>query len=120
MIGDFNIEANFPYKLLLTNTQVSKICKAFADGLLANINFSKTRLSKMIELAGVLIPLFGPLGLILPVKMINQMADVYKKELKTKDIIKEIETKDVDDPPVDTGLNVLGRKIGTLCKKVKK
>ena len=39
--GNSNDETIFPHKLLLTNTQVSKICKAFANGSLANINFQK-------------------------------------------------------------------------------
>ena len=30
--GDSNDENNFPHKLLLTNTQVSKLHKAFANG----------------------------------------------------------------------------------------
>ena len=34
--------------------QVSKICKAFANGLPANIKFSKTQLSKMLQLGGIL------------------------------------------------------------------
>ena len=37
VVGDSNDENNFPHKLLLTNTQVSKFCKAFANGLSANI-----------------------------------------------------------------------------------
>ena len=49
MIGNSNGETNFPHKLLLTNTQVSKICKAFANGLSANIKFSKTQFSKMMQ-----------------------------------------------------------------------
>ena len=32
MIGNSNDETNFPHQLLLTDTQVSKICKAFANG----------------------------------------------------------------------------------------
>ena len=47
-VDECNNEANFLYKLLLTNTQVSKIFKAFANGLLANIKFWKTQLSKMM------------------------------------------------------------------------
>ena len=35
-----NDEINFQHKLLLTNTQVSKICKAFANGS-ANMKFAK-------------------------------------------------------------------------------
>ena len=31
-VGNSNDENNFGYKLLLTNTQVSKLCKAFANG----------------------------------------------------------------------------------------
>ena len=38
----FNDETNFPHQILLTDTQVLKICKAFANNSSANINFSKT------------------------------------------------------------------------------
>ena len=37
IVGESNDENSFPYKLLLTNTHVSKLRKAFANGLLANI-----------------------------------------------------------------------------------
>ena len=40
MIGDFNDEANFPHKLLLTDRQVWNIRKAFADNSSADIKFS--------------------------------------------------------------------------------
>ena len=46
LIGNSN-ETNFPPKLLLTDTQVSKICKAFANDSSANIKFSKIQLSKI-------------------------------------------------------------------------
>ena len=36
VVGDSNDENNFPHKLLLTNKQVSKLCKAFANGSSAN------------------------------------------------------------------------------------
>ena len=39
LIGSSNDEINFPPELLLTNTHVSKIRKAFANGSLANIKF---------------------------------------------------------------------------------
>ena len=55
-------ETNFLHKLLLlTDTQVSKIRKAFANGSSANIKISKTRSSKFIQLGGRLrdIPTFG-------------------------------------------------------------
>ena len=36
-----NDTTNYPQKLLLTNTHVSKICKSFANGSSANIQFLK-------------------------------------------------------------------------------
>ena len=42
VLCDCNDESNFSHKLLLTNTQNSRILKAFANGSLANIKFSKT------------------------------------------------------------------------------
>ena len=44
VLCDSNDESNFSHKLLLTNTQNSRILKAFANGSLANIKFSKTQL----------------------------------------------------------------------------
>ena len=41
-IGNSNDGTNFPHKLLLTNTQVSEIHKAVANGTSANMKFSKT------------------------------------------------------------------------------
>ena len=32
VVGNSNDEANFPHKLLLTNTQISRLCKALASG----------------------------------------------------------------------------------------
>ena len=55
LTGNSNDEANFPHELLLTDSQLSKICKAFAKGSLANIKFSKTQLSKMIQAGGILV-----------------------------------------------------------------
>ena len=40
---------NFPHELLLTNRQVANLRKAFANYLSADIKFSKTQLSKMIQ-----------------------------------------------------------------------
>ena len=46
LIGNSNNESNLPHKLLLTNTQVSKIRKAFANGSSAKLKLSKTELPK--------------------------------------------------------------------------
>ena len=59
MIGDN--EDNFPHKLLLTNTQVSNLCKAFANNSSADIKLSKTQLSKMIQSGGFLGKMLRPL-----------------------------------------------------------
>ena len=48
MIGDSNDKTNFSHELLLTNRQVSSICKAFANDSSIDIKSSKTQLSKII------------------------------------------------------------------------
>ena len=49
-VGESNDETNYLHKLLLINTQVSKIRKAFPNELSAIIKFSKLQLSRMIQL----------------------------------------------------------------------
>ena len=52
LTGNSNDKTNFLHKLLLNDTQVSKICRAFANGSSVNIKFSKTQLSKIVQLGG--------------------------------------------------------------------
>ena len=54
-------ENNFPHKLFLTNTQVSKLRKASANNSSANIKLSKTQLHKKQQSGGLLGRLLGPL-----------------------------------------------------------
>ena len=54
IIGDSNDENKFPHKSLLTNTQVSRLCKAFPNGSSANIKLSKTQLYKIGQSGGFL------------------------------------------------------------------
>ena len=61
MIDESNDQTNFPHELLLTDSQVSSICKAFANNSSVDIKFSKTQLSKMIQSGGFLGKLLGPL-----------------------------------------------------------
>ena len=49
MIGDSDEESNFPYKLLLTDRQVLRLCKAFANNSSANVKLSKTQKSKIVK-----------------------------------------------------------------------
>ena len=54
MVGDSNDENNFQHKLLLTNRQLSKLCKGFVNNSSANIKLSKTHLHKMGQSGGFL------------------------------------------------------------------
>ena len=49
MVGGSKDEANFSYKLSLTDSQVLRISKAFTNALPANIKSSKTQLSMMVK-----------------------------------------------------------------------
>ena len=59
MIG--NNENNFSHELLLTDRQVSNLCKSFANNSSADVKLSKTQLSKMIQSEGFISRLLGPL-----------------------------------------------------------
>ena len=78
-----NDETNFSYKLLLTDTQVSKICKAFAKGSSANIKCSKTQLSKIQS---------GELNIL---DMMNLAEVVYKIANKANDLSNKVSLDDV-------------------------
>ena len=62
LIGNSNDEIDFPHELLLSDTHVSEICKAFLNCLSANVKFSKNQMSKTVQLGGFVIrdiPIFG-------------------------------------------------------------
>ena len=61
VVGDSNDENNFPHNLLLTNTQVSRLPKAFANNSSANIKLSKSQLHKIGQSGRFLGRLLGPL-----------------------------------------------------------
>ena len=61
VVGDSNDENTFLHKLLLTNTQVSKLGKVFANGSSANIKLSKTQLHKIGQTGGFLGRPLGPM-----------------------------------------------------------
>ena len=54
LIINSSYETNFRHKLLLTNTQVLRGCKAFANSSLANIELSKTEWHKIGQSGGFL------------------------------------------------------------------
>ena len=61
VVGDSNDENNFPPKLLLTNTQVSKLLKAFESNSPPNVKLLKTKLHNIRQSGGFLGRLLGPL-----------------------------------------------------------
>ena len=61
VVSESNDENGFLHKLLLTNTQVSKLRKAFANNSSANIKLSKTQLHKIRQPSGFLGRLLRPL-----------------------------------------------------------
>ena len=77
MIGDSNDKTNFRHELLLTDRQVSSTRKAISNNSSADIKFSKTQLSKMIQSGEFLGKLLGPLlktGLPLTKNIITPLA----------------------------------------------
>ena len=58
IVGDFNDENNFTCKLLLTNTKVLRLRKAFANNSSTNMKLPKTLLHKIGQLGGFLGRLF--------------------------------------------------------------
>ena len=50
---------SFPHKLLLTNINILRLCKAFANGSSANIKLSKTQFPKIMQLGGFLADLLA-------------------------------------------------------------
>ena len=49
MVGSSNNGNHFPKKSFLVNTQILRLCKTFGNGSLANIEFSKTQMSEIIQ-----------------------------------------------------------------------
>ena len=77
VVGDSNDENNFLHKLLLTNTQISKLCKALANNFSANIKLSKTQFHAIGQSGGFLGRLLGPLlktGLLLMKNVTKRLA----------------------------------------------
>ena len=61
VVGDSNDKNNFPHKFLLTNTQVSKLRKAFGNSSSATIKLSDTQLHKIGQSRGSLARFLQPL-----------------------------------------------------------
>ena len=88
LVGSANDETNFPHKSLLTNTQVSKIRKAFANVSSANIKFSKTHLSRITQLGGFAISNIPIVDFMSPFKRADKTAnkadDLFNRKCHSK------------------------------------
>ena len=105
IVGESNGETNFSHELLLTNTQISKICKAFANSSSANIKFSKTQLCKAMHLVGFSIP--GPFNLLFD--KINNL--FFKASLEVPDILNKIKKgENILGTLLDAGYNIVNNK----------
>ena len=84
--GDSNDENDFLHKLLLTNTQVLRLCKAFVKNSSANIKLPKTWLHKIGQSGGLL---GRHLGLLLKTGLLS-MKNVLKPITKSILILLEL------------------------------
>ena len=81
MVGNYYDESNFPLKLLLTNTQVPRLCKTFANNSSVTKKLSKTQLSKIRQSEGLLCRLLGPLLKVYLPLMTNVLKPLAKSDL---------------------------------------
>ena len=106
---------NFPHKLFLTNTKYLSILKAFVNVSSSNIRFSKTQLSKMVQLRGFLL-LLDMLPIIWPMASLakpllkssaKSISDLFIKELESKAPKSKKDTRQLF---VIGGTNILAKK----------
>ena len=71
MMKLWNDEINFPHKLL-TNTQVSKLLKTCVNCSSANIKFSRTQLSKIVQSGGFILGKPNMISLGIPFDIITK------------------------------------------------
>ena len=79
MVSASNDDTNFPHELLLTNTQVLRLCKTFASCFSAHMKLSKTQLHKIGESGIFLGRLLWPLlktGLLLMKNLQKPLAKI--------------------------------------------
>ena len=109
MIRNSNDENNLLHKLLLINTQVSKICKVFANGSSGKIKFSKTQLSKIVQSRGLILSSPNTIGS-------GILFDIFTKSVEglysfVKSTSKNKSGKNLNEyDPVDTELSLFGKK----------
>ena len=124
VVEDSNDENDFLYKLLLTNTKVSKLRKAFANGSSAKIKLLKSQLDEIGQSRGFLgiNYLIAPIkGLLSVLKFIdNEFKNVSKNKNKISGTIKTVDSSIKDIKKFfRVGITVTGNEIKDLMKVIK-
>ena len=124
VVEDSNDENDFLYKLLLTNTKVSKLRKAFANGSSAKIKLLKIQLDEIGQSRGFLgiNYLIAPIkGLLSVLKFIdNEFKNVLKNKNKISGTIKTVDSSIKDIKKIfRVGITVTGNEIKDLMKVIK-
>ena len=95
--GNFDGETNFLYKLLLTDRQVTNLCKAFSDNSSVDVKLSRTELSKTIQsdrFFGRLLGSFLKIGSPLMQNMLQPLAKRALIPLKLTATVSAAETQE--------------------------
>ena len=124
VVEDSNDENDFLYKLLLTNTKVSKLRKAFANGSSAKIKLLKIQLDEIGQSRGFLgiNYLIAPIkGLLSVLKFIdNEFKNVLKNKNKISGTIKTVDSSIKDIKKFfRVGITVTDNEIKDLMKVIK-
>ena len=101
-----NEETSFPHKLRITDAEVSRLHKAFANNSSANIKILKTQLSKIVQL-GRFFPLFETM-LKAASKIARVGGEFWENMKRTQS------EKDVSKPFLDAEHNILNKKLHKL------
>ena len=124
IMNDSNDKNNCLHELLLTNTQYSRLCKAFPNKPLANIKITKIQLHKIGQSGGFLGRLIGPLSKTgFPVKgnVLQPLAKIVLRPLGLTAAASSIDTATQKDfyGSGTTTLIVSNEKMNDIIKLVK-
>ena len=119
VVGDSNDETNFPHKLFLTDTQVLRFPKAFANYSSANAKLLKTKFAKKVQSGGFLGEYGGALrdtvlraGLEAVKRGARILADKEQNISRIREWMKKFGTSE------DSGISVTNNEIKDIIKVI--